>query len=147
MSENGKAVNKKYTSELQQKIHVFLLKLKRVHITKVMFETVQKDIFVPRFGTYEDFEFISNQYLWETYFKYDNDTLKYFILKIRELQASHKESELQLTNFFLLCMSTPPKAPDPKKEEIKVKRESALSLDSLLEGEEEKEDDGVITPE
>lgn len=147
----------KYTSDLQKRIHQHLLEIKKFYFTRQKFIDDRSGILKENFQTHENCDYITNLYVWDTFFKYDEEILKYLIAKAKELSKnkhtiqnnvlqyidkdSKKEvidseiKKLSLIEFFSICMLVSPKdAPHQQPKTEKKLEVNSLSLESLLEG-------------
>lgn len=135
----------KYTSKRSKEVHAMLCDIKKLHITKNFFEKNEKfrEEFRRKWNSFEDFEFYTNRYLWETYFRYDEEIIKNIVIKSKHIQNKHISNEEKLIEFFLFCYTVSPKSIPTGEKEIPKGR--ALTLEHL--GIEEEDENGSVSSE
>lgn len=127
-----------YKNDLQKRLHFAMIDIKKCRITESYFKS-NPEIFFNRFGTYENFDFISNSYLWETFLKYDNQILNYILSLAKEIKAKRSalSEHAQLVSFFLEVMTISPKDAPPLLKKEDKKNPDPLTMEDILTGLEE----------
>jgi hypothetical protein len=146
--DNFKSKSFKYKSDNAKLIHNFLEKVLNERITKSLFsEEKGNSELIRKFNNYDNFKYLANRWLWETFFNYEEAQIKWMFALAKQLKSEYgSDSELGLIQLLIRSMSLDP--PEKKKPEIKektqIKKESKpLTLDDLktTQKEETEEED------
>ena len=129
----------KYGSQNQKAIHNFL--------EKVLTETIKPSFFVNdeskpqnqelirKFRDYENFKYLANRWLWETFFKYEEPQIKWMFQLAKTLKSEFgADSNEALIQLFIRSMSLAPPEKvkvERQREPVVKKEEKPLTLDDV----------------